>query len=242
MKTNIVLAAACLMGLATGFAIPAGAAADSRPPANPVRVVLIGASIGKSWDLPGLPARIQGAGVEFETLQAWEYDKSEVLDEVLMRPSRKFHLTRTYLKGFFQPSPPPPDVIVLKECSAYFPGEIQPRQKQELMDRWVREVRQKNIRVVLATAVPVTRQRAAKDPGKQEGVLAFNDWIREYSRKNDIPLLDLEAALRTDDRERYLRDEFAIDDGSHVNRKAYDVLDRVMWETVCSASRAATCQ
>jgi hypothetical protein len=227
--------------LSTAFAVPDGPGSDSKSVAKPVRVVLVGASIGKTWNLPDLPNRTRSVGYEFEAVQAWQYDKSEMLGEVLMRPERKFHLTRTYLRGFFQPLPQPADIIVLKECSAYFPGDISLKRQKEFVEHWVREIRERNIRVVLATAVPVTRQRAAKDPGKQEGVLAFNDWVREYARTNGFVLLDLEAATRADDRERYLRDDFAIDDGSHLNRKAYDLLDKRMLEAVCAAWPTGRC-
>jgi hypothetical protein len=241
MKTMTGILVVWVTGLSTAFAASTAPSAESKAAARPVRVVLIGASIGKAWNLPELPARTGSVGYEFEALQAWQYDKSDALDEVLMRPERKFHFTRTYLKGFFEPSPRPVDVIILKECSAYFPGDISLKGQKEFVEQWVREIREKNIRVMLATAVPVTRQRAAKDPGKQESVLAFNDWAREYARKNGFVLLDLEAATRTDDRERYLRDDFAVDDGSHLNRKAYDLLDKRMLEAVCAAWPTGRC-
>src|SRR5581483_11017165 len=212
-----------------------------RPAAKPVRVTLIGASIGKAWNLPELGMRAQSPGYMFEALQAWEYDKSDVLEEVLMRPARKFRLTRTYIKSLFEPAPPPADVVILKECSAYFPGDLPLARKQELLRRWVREIQEKHIRVMLATTVPVTRQRSAQDPGKQQGLLAFNDWLRGYARDNRIPLLDLEAALRTDDRERYLRDDFSSDDCSHLIRTAYEVLDRVMLSALCELGASGGC-
>jgi hypothetical protein len=205
------------------------------------RVVLIGASIGEAWNLPELPARTHGAGYQFEALQAWQFDKSDVLNEVLMRPERKFKLTRTYFKGFFKPSPQPADVIVIKECSAYFPHDLAMQDKRKLIDHWVRQVREQNIRLVLATSVPVTKARAAAEPGKQQGVLAFNDWVREYAKKNGVVLLDLEAATRTDSQDRYLRDDFAVADGSHLNRKAYDALDRRMWEAACAVAPSKQC-
>jgi len=230
-----------MTGFSSTLAAPTAPGLDSKAVAKPARVVLIGASIGKSWNLPDLPNRIRGVGYEFEALQVWQYDKSEVLEETLMRPERKFHLTRTYLKGFFKPSPQPADVIILKECSAYFPGDIQLKGKQELIEQWVRKIRGKNIKVMLATAVPVTKGRAVQEPGKQQGILAFNDWVREYAQKNGMVLLDLEAAMRMDGRDRYLRDDFAVEDGSHLNRKAYDVLDRRMWEAVCAVAPTERC-
>jgi hypothetical protein len=150
-----------------------------------------------------------------------------------MRPARKFHLTRTYLKGFFKPSPQPSDVILIKECSTYFPGESSLQRKQEFIQLWVRQIKERRIQVMLATTVPVTKDRAMKDRGKQEALREFNDWLRVYAAKSDIVLLDLEAALRTNNEERHLRDEFDVGDGSHLNRKAYDMLDGVMVRGLC---------
>jgi hypothetical protein len=48
----------------------------------------------------------------------------------------------------------------------------------------------------------------------------------------------MERALRTDDKERYLRDELTSGDGSHLNRKAYDILDRLLIESVSTQSAA----
>ena len=203
---------------------------------NPRHVVLLGASIGKQWNLPELSQRLNDRRYTFEALQAWEYDKSELVEETLIRPARRFRLTSSYLKGFFRPSPQPADVIILKECSSYFPSDL--RRDKELMQQWAQEIRRKNIVVMLATVVPVTRERAQRDPGKQEGIREFNDWLRAYAQQQGLPVLDMERALRTDDKERYLRDELTSGDGSHLNRKAYDILDRLLIESVSTQSAA----
>lgn len=87
------------------------------------RIVLVGASIGQEWNLPELSRRVGNDDYVFESLAAWQFDKTEVLEETLMRPKRKFRLTRTYLKGFLEPNPKPADVVIIKECSSYFPGK-----------------------------------------------------------------------------------------------------------------------
>lgn len=189
------------------------------------RVVLIGASIGQMWNLPELPNRTGDHRFQFEALQAWQFDKSEVVEETLMRPARKFKPTVSYVKGFFSP-PQPADIIILKECSSYFPGPQ--GDYRRMLERWVAEIRASRKQLILATTVPVTRQRAKQDPGKQQSLLEFNDWLRSYAKREGIPLLDLEVALRADDKERFLRDEFTSGDGSHLNSKAYAVLDRVL--------------
>lgn len=228
-----------LLGVGTAvFAACAAYAKVSEPSAEPqsaarMHVVLIGASIGKSWDLPALPQRRNNQHFTFEALQVWDYDKSEAVEETLLRPARKFKFTRTYLRGFFEPSPRVPDLIVLKECSSYFGSDVQLQRKKELFGRWVEEIMQKKIRVMVATIAPVTRARAERDgAAKHQAIREFNDWVRAYAQEQRLPLLDLEKALRTDEKERYLRDEFTSGDGSHLNRAAYEVLDRVMIEAL----------
>ena len=209
---------------------------ESGAAVKPKHVVLIGASIGMEWNLPDLPRRVNERRYSFEALQAWEYDKSEIVEETLMRPARKFQLTPGYLKGFFKASPQPADMIIVKECSSYFPSDM--RRDKELLQQWVQEIREKNIPVMLATVVPVTRERSRSNPGKQEGIREFNDWLRVYARQESLPLLDLERALRADDKERYLRDDLTSGDGSHLNRRAYDILDQLLVESLSMQSAA----
>ncbi|HTE95156.1 MAG TPA: GDSL-type esterase/lipase family protein [Bradyrhizobium sp.] len=230
MAAILVMGATCLWAAS---AQPAAPASDLKTAGKSTRIVLIGASIGQEWNLPALPQRLRLSGYEFEALQAWQFDKSAALEETLMRPARKFHLTRSYFMGFFREDPRPTDVVILKECSSYFPDDTPAERKRELMSRWVQQVTAKHIKVMIATVVPVTRARATLDRGKQESVREYNDWVRDYARSNGIVLLDLEAALRTDGRERYLRDDLASGDGSHLNRKAYDILDGVMTQALC---------
>jgi hypothetical protein len=235
LGVGTVLFAAC--------AVYANVSESAKPQteAAPMHIVLIGASIGKSWDLPTLPQRTKSERFTFEALQVWDYDKSAAVEETLMRPARKFKFTRTYLKGFFEPSPRVPDLVILKECSSYFGGDVQLQQKKELFQRWVEEVRQKKIPVMVTTIAPVTRARADRDgAAKHRAIREFNEWMRVYAQEQRLPLLDLEKALRTDDKERYLRDEFTSGDGSHLNRAAYEVLDRVLIDALSQVNAAAS--
>jgi len=190
------------------------------------RIMLIGASIGKSWKLAEYAGRMNDRTRTYESIAVYQYDKSEALEEILMRPKRKFHLTLTYVKGFFQPSPMLPDVIILKECSSYFPGDAV--LQKELMRKWIKRVRDAHREVMVATVVPVTRARAEAAKGKMEGIQAYNDWIREYAKQEGIKLLDLEAALRNSHTDHFLRDELNSGDGTHLNQKAYEILDKLL--------------
>lgn len=187
------------------------------------RIFLIGASVGKEWKLPELPKRVNDDRHVFESTAVYQFDKTDALEEVLMRPKRKFHLTRTYLKGFFKPAPQRPEMIIIKECAAYFPGDLELYKAR--VKGWVKRIREAKIEAALATVVPVTKDRAERQKGKIESIREYNDFIREYAHSENIPLLDLEAALRTDGEKRFLKDDYSSGDGLHLNKKAYDVLD-----------------
>lgn len=238
MKNSIYQISPLLLLLAASaiFALcAAGDRAWAAPGSGKTRVLLLGASVGKSWEVSGIPKRLNDSRFEFEAVQAWQFDKTEALEEILMRPKRKFKPTKTYLKGFFEPSPTPADIIVIKECAAYFPGDL-PAYK-ELVKKWVAAIRAAGKKPAIATVAPVTKARTLASPGKIESIREFNIWIREYAAVEKLPLLDLEAALKTDDRDRLLRDEYSTD-GTHLNRKAYDVLDKLLLEASVKASGA----
>lgn len=202
-------------------------------------VVLVGASIGQDWRLAGWPERALMPGFTAESVAAWQFDKAEAINELLMRPARKFRVTRTYLKSLFQPPPPKASIVILKECSSYFPGDL-PAYRDSLR-RWAEQIQASGARLVLATVVPVTRTRAARDAGKQESLVEFNRWIREFARQEGIALLDLEAALRVGDGNSYLRDDFTSGDGSHLNAAAYAVLDKTLSATLCQVAPETGC-
>jgi lysophospholipase L1-like esterase len=203
---------------------------------RPVHVILIGASIGQGWQLSEWPRRAGAAGFTAEAIAAWQFDKTEAVQEVLMRPARKFRLTRTYLKSWLQPPPPKPDIVILKECSSYFPGNLDAYRRS--IRQWAGEFQQRNVQVILATVVPVSKTRAAANPGKQESLLEYNRWIREYAREQHLALLDLEAAMRQEGETSYLQDRFDVGDGTHLNAAAYEVLDTVLRTTLAGAATA----
>jgi hypothetical protein len=188
-------------------------------------IVLLGASVGQEWDLQDYPRRMKDPKHTFESIAVYQYDKSEGLQEILMRPKRKFRLTKTYLKGFFQPAPKLPGTIIIKECAAYFPGDMDVY--KDLVKQWVKRIRSANIEVILATTVPVTRTRAQTKKGQLEQILEFNDWLRSYAGEEHIRILDLEVAVRTNSKDRLLRDDLSTD-GLHLNKAAYDILDATL--------------
>jgi GDSL-like Lipase/Acylhydrolase family len=229
-----VLVACCLAMLTAFWAHTRAKQGDKR-----VHVILIGASIGQGWRLSDWPARTQATDITAESIPAWQFDKSEVVAEVAMRPARKFRPTRTYVKSLFHAPPKKAGVVIIKECSSYFPGDL--NNYRQGVQRWVEQLQSTGARVVLATVVPVTRERAAHDSGKQESLIAFNRWIRQFAAEQKIPVLDLEAALADGGSHLYLRDDFANQDGSHLNGAAYDVMDSLLLSTLCRTRGAMAC-
>lgn len=201
-------------------------------------ILLIGASIGQDWRLAEWPTRTGNSGYTAESLAVWEFDKSPAVVEALMRPRRPFRLTRTWFKGLFAPAPAVPDIVILKECSSYFPREL--GSAEAAFAGWAKELRTRGKTIVLATVVPVTATRSARDPGKQQSLRRFNEWVRRHASEQGYAVLDLEAAMRDDSAEGYMRDAYTSGDGSHLNAAAYHVLDETLTRTLSRADQAVS--
>jgi len=190
------------------------------------RIVLIGASIGKAWNIEKLPERIHNPDFILEYVGSGTFDKGPQLADVLRRTEL-------------------PYAVIFKECAAYFPGDMGVYEKS--METWVQECRVKGVVPVLTTVVPVTRLHSPKkflidiiklrNPFKFGGpfqqkrwkaILEYNDRIRDYAKKQGLPLLDLEAALRYSEKDRHLQSRWAKYDGLHLKLAAYKVLDGVL--------------
>ena len=199
------------------------------------RVVLMGASIGREWNIPALSERMKNNDYVFEYVGKGAFDKSAQLEEILLRREGK------------------PDAVLIKECAAYFPGDLV--RYQQLIGQWVAECRKHSVIPIPATVVPVTRLHSFKkvmidivklrNPAKygnpwryrrNEAILSYNDWLRDYCRSEGLSCLDLESAVRNQGRNRFLRGSLARMDGLHLNKKGYRILDRVLIATLDSVS------
>jgi hypothetical protein len=200
------------------------------------QVLLLGASVGKSWKLPLLPQRIDNSDYAFEYQMCAQFDKSECLKDILSSEENK------------------PDVVFLKECAAYFPGDMESYKK--LMMRWITECLDSDVIPIPATVVPVTRLHSVKKifidllrgrkPFRQgnpfkylrnKAILEYNDWLRLYCKEKGLNVLDLEASLRYSENNRFLREDLARIDGLHLNGKAYELLDRIVLPVLEDAIR-----
>lgn len=189
-------------------------------------IVLLGASVGHDWNIESLPERLQQAGAvkgyRFEYVGEYAFDKTEALMKILQRKQNR------------------PDAILIKECAAYFPGDL--RQYQELMKGWIKECKKAGVIPIPTTVVPVvsSKNKALKDRFKDfiktllgrpttatqlEGIVQYNDWLKEYAAQEGLTVLDLEAPLRVSQVDRSLRVDLHSGDGLHLNAKAYAMLD-----------------
>jgi len=233
MRINAWVAAAAVAAVSLAGIWAMMKVTSSGAPAREVHVTLIGASIGQDWQLSEWPVRTAASRYSAESLAVWEFDKSSAVDELLMRPRRPFRLTRTWVKSWFGPAPRKPDLVILKECSSYFPGNA--AAQRAAFQAWEQKLSAAGVKVMLATVVPVTQTRAARDAGKQEALSGFNDWVRQYAATRKLPVLDLDGVLRVAGPGSFLKQEFTSGDGSHLNRAAYAVLDRTLSETLAQA-------
>ncbi len=199
-----------------------------------MKVELLGASIGRQWRLDEFAQRTNRHEFKLSARQEYDFDKGRLLREVLAEKDR-------------------PDAVIIKECAAYFPGDV--AKYQTMTDSWVVELRKAGIRPVLATSSPVTERLPTWTYAKQlikryilrrdyvdndkrlRDVWTYNDFVRRYAAENKIPLLDIERAVRISDQNRALRPEFTSGDGLHLNATAYQALDRALEETLIDLNK-----
>lgn len=204
-----------------------GSAPDSKLD-DKKHVILLGASVGRDWNIPNLPERVDNSDFVFEYQHGGScFDKGDKFREIISRPQNK------------------PDAIFLKECAAYFPNDL--TQFKNLMKRWIRECQNAGILPIPTTVVPVTRLHPFKkfliDIGKgrnpfnygspfsnrrNQSIIEYNDWIKKYCKEHGLAVLDMEAAVHYSEENRCLREDLARIDGLHLNSKAYKILDQIV--------------
>jgi lysophospholipase L1-like esterase len=193
-------------------------------------VVLLGASVGNAWNIEALPDRLKQTGpvqdYRFEFAGDYQFDKSTTLKSLLARKEDR------------------PDTIIIKECAAYFPGDL--NQYQTLIKTYIEECLKTGVIPVLATVAPVREPGILKlqywknivkriiypsKPGVEarlSGLTAYNDWVRTYTAEQKLAVLDLEKALRISESDRRLKPDLDGGDGLHLNAQAYAVLDQIV--------------
>jgi hypothetical protein len=118
-----------------------------------------------------------------------------------------------------------PDIMIIKECAAYFPPDSQGSSMggyQDLIRDWVNLCRGHGVICVLTTVVPIDPGNPSNSGrGQLDSIIGFNDWIRQYCLDENISVLDLEKAMRISDSDRALNPAYDSGDGLHLNEQAY---------------------
>ncbi|MFP7753824.1 hypothetical protein ACLG6S_04070 [Thermodesulfobacteriota bacterium B35] len=170
-------------------------------------IVFIGASIGRDWELEQLPER-QPALRETAVLfwPVFRFDKQEVIDHVLKIPIK-------------------PAAVLIKECAAYFPLNVEQAGKKYL--GWFDELKKNNLEAVAVTTVPVTISNENQNLGRAESINKFNSFLKSSGEKvfDLIPILSDPQSGGT-----FLQESLAQEDGLHLNLKAYRLLDSSLAE------------
>jgi len=177
----------------------------------PEYVVLVGASVGKGWDLPSLPSRSHFESLVLGCRVKYGYDKSDVLERIAATPVK-------------------PDKVIIKECAAYMPQELEKIMRK--LPVWVDLMEDNGITPILATCCPVTVSNDRDNPGRQRAIETFNRFVRDYAAEHDLQTLDLDHALRISDTNHYLREDYAQTDGLHISAEGYSALDQELLATL----------
>jgi hypothetical protein len=230
MKKQRIFFIILLFLIGGGIAMYSGKTFSENDSSKTRRILLIGASVGRGWNLPEWTKRMNDNSVSLEMIPVYSFDKSQALEEALMRPRRKFHFNKSYIKGFFRTAPQKPDMIIIKECAAYFPGDLE--NYKTLVTKWIHQSIAAGIKPVVATVAPVTQEHSEKKPGRLEGILEYNDWVKSYTKEIGINCLDLESALRISNDDRALSPDLTSGDGLHLNGRAYSIIDITLKENL----------
>ena len=170
-------------------------------------IAFVCASVGSAWNI-----NEHFPGLNIAVYDEYQFDKGDMIRDLLAGSG--------------------PDIMIIKECAAYFPPEEEGTSMEayrELIRGWVSLCRNKGVIPVLTTVVPIDPNNAGNRSGQLESILEFNDWIHDYCRNENISILDLEAAVRASDKNRVLDPVYDSGDGLHLNDSAYSQrLDHIL--------------
>ena len=218
------LAAALCLATVTGESM-----ADSK------RIVYIEASTVNLWKLDSFQERTRTGRYRFQAMLEYDFDKSKMVNQVLVDGE------------------PRPDLVIVQECSVYFPGDLQAYQR--MYRRWIDDLEARGLRPVIATVVPpatshgrwqdakdFVKERLLQRPSRLEQVTAFNAWLRNLGAERNIPVFDLEQVVRISAEDRHMRADYNGGDGIHLAPIAYQrldgellqFLDRLDWRSASS--------
>ncbi len=169
-------------------------------------VVFVGASITENWDFDRY-----FAGYDFQKVIHYDWDKTQVWD---------------------QAQAPHPDIVLVKECAAYFYAEGgTPLDEFESSIRgMVERIRGIGAIPVLCTTIPVDVGYGGCTQAQLDDLRAFNDWLRSYCSSQGIALMDYYQRIA--DAQGQLPTARHDGDGLHPNAAGYDILSPLVIPTL----------
>jgi hypothetical protein len=170
-------------------------------------IVFVCASVGSAWNI-----NEHFPDLSINVYDEYQFDKGHVIRNILENDE--------------------PDIMIIKECAAYFPPEEMGTSMEayrDLVRDWVNLCRGSSVIPILTTVVPIDQDNPSNWEGQLVSILEYNDWVKDYCRNEDISVLDLEAALRVSEGNRALDPKYDSGDGLHPNDLAYtEELDHIL--------------
>ncbi len=185
--------------------------AEENGSGNPgdLTVVFVGASITENWDFGHY-----FSGRDFQKVIHYDWDKTQVWDQV-----RALH----------------PDVVLVKECGAYFytEGGTPLGEYESSIQNMVGNIRSIGAVPILCTTLPVDVGYGDCTQAQLDDLRAFNDWLRGYCSSQNIVLMDYYQRIA--DASGQLPAAYHDGDGLHPNSAGYDVISPLVIPTLESA-------
>jgi hypothetical protein len=173
-------------------------------------IVLVGASVGKSWDLNALVSRNNDINAFVGYRGYYKFDKKCIIMDLIQAQIK-------------------PDAIIIKECAAYFPREN--KSSLAMIEDWVELIIKSGILPLLSTVIPVTKENDVNNgKGRMESINLYNEGIRMIGEKKNIPVIDFQSILsKNNEVDGYLDEKYALEDGLHLTSETYaNTLDEVL--------------
>ena len=145
---------------------------------KPKHIVLLGASVGKAWNIESLPKRLSQSNPKSPSsptspsnptnprFSVVDPNNSPSASRLAVFPYR-FEYVGEYqfdkskvLQQILERKENKPEAIIIKECAAYFPGDFS--NYQALMKKWIKQCKQSAVIPIPATVVPVIKDDSMK--------------------------------------------------------------------------------
>jgi lysophospholipase L1-like esterase len=115
-----------------------------------------------------------------------------------------------------------PDAVVIKFCSINVRPNLPNTVLEDVMTMMVDLARLHRITPIVCTIIPAGKPEAKiGDFSVADTLQAFNRWVRQYAKDNDIALIDYATAIQ--DENGFLPRDCSVDP-VHVNDKGYEIL------------------